>query len=38
MLSLLQAGVQPAVISAAGALVTLGGFALTVGWLAYLYR
>jgi len=38
MLELLQAGVQPNVISAAGALVTLGGLALTVGWLACLYR
>jgi len=38
MLSLLQAGVQPAVISAAAALVLLGGLALTFGWLGYLYR
>jgi len=38
MIQFLQAGVQPGVISAAGALVTLGGLALTFGWLAYLYR
>jgi len=38
MLSLLATGVQPAVISAAGAFVTLGGLALTFGWMAYLYR
>lgn len=38
MVALLAAGVQPAVISAAGALVLLGGLALTFGWLGYLYR
>ena len=38
MLSALQAGVRPGVISAAGAFVGMGGLALTFGWLAYLYR
>jgi hypothetical protein len=38
MLPVLQAGVQPGVISAAGAFVGIGGLALTFGWLAYLYR
>jgi hypothetical protein len=38
MLSLLQAGVQPAVINSAGAFILFGGLALTFGWLAYLYR
>ena len=34
----LAAGVQGDVINAAGAVVSLGGIALTFGWLAYLYR
>jgi hypothetical protein len=38
MLPLLATGVQPTVISAAGAVVLFGGIALTFGWLAYLYR
>jgi len=38
MLSLLATGVQPGVINAAGAFVSLGGLALTFGWLGYLYR
>lgn len=38
MFTLLATGVQPAVISAAGAFVLFGGLALTFGWLAYLYR
>ena len=38
MLQSVATGVQPGVINAAGAVVTLGGLALTLGWLAYLYR
>jgi len=38
MLQPLATGVQPDVINAAGAFISLGGIALTVGWLAYLYR
>jgi len=38
MLQPLATGVQPDVINAAGAFVSLGGIALTFGWLAYLYR
>ncbi len=38
MLQPLASGVQPGVINASGAFITLGGLALTFGWLAYLYR
>jgi len=34
----LATGVQPNVIDAASAFVSIGGLALTFGWLAYLYR
>ncbi len=38
MLSLLATNVQPGVISAAGAVITIGGLLLTFVWLQYLYR
>lgn len=38
MLPILETGVQPGVINAAGLFVGLGGVALTIGWLSYLYR
>jgi hypothetical protein len=38
MFPILQTGVQPGVINAAGLIVGLGGIALTIGWLNYLYR
>jgi hypothetical protein len=38
MFPILETGVQPGVINAAGLIVGLGGIALTIGWLNYLYR
>lgn len=34
----LQPGVQPGIINASGAVITLGGLLLTFFWLNYLYR
>jgi hypothetical protein len=38
MLGVLQEGVRPGVISAAGWLVLLSSLAITGAWLRYLYR
>ncbi len=38
MISLLQTGVQTGVISAAGAVLTIGGLLLTAAWYRYLVR
>lgn len=38
VLSATSGAVNQAAINAAGAVVTLGGLALTVGWLASLFR
>jgi hypothetical protein len=38
MVTLLSSHVQPGVINAAGAALTLGGLLLTFIWLQYLYR
>ncbi len=38
MYQLLQAGVQTGIINLAGAVLTVGGLALTAAWLLYLYR
>jgi len=38
MLALLASEVQGGIINSAGAIITLGGLALTAFWLQYLYR